>query len=153
MTRYVTGLLPGPAEAKVAFDRLVEASFDPSGISIVQIVDGEQEAVELDHHTGAETGWKVGASLGTTLGVATGLLAPGVFVAGPIAALLGGAIAGAAGGTLLGTLGGLAFWWDEPDFGEKQGKDGILVGVQAEGERAERAREELGRAGALRIFG
>jgi hypothetical protein len=153
MAHYVTGLFSSPPEAKVAFDHLVEANFDPSGISVLQITDGEGEEVDVDHHTGVPTGLKVGASLGATLGVATAILAPGIFVAGPIAALLGGALAGTAGGSLLGVLGGLAFWWDEPDFGEKAGKDGVLVGVEAEGERAGIARRELERAGALRTFG
>ena len=153
MAKYVTGLFSSAPEAKTAFDRLVEANFDPSGISVVQITDGESEEVEIDHHTGIPTGLAVGASLGATLGVATALIAPGIFVAGPIAAILGGALAGTAGGSLLGILGGLAFWWDEPDFGEKQGKDGVLVGVEVEGERAAIARRELERAGALRTFG
>lgn len=153
MAHYVTGLFAAPHDAKVAFERLVEANFDPSGISVVQIDGGEPEEVGIDHQTGVGTGLKVGAALGATLGVASGLLAPGVFVAGPIAAVLGGAIAGTAGGSVLGILGGLAFWWDEPDFGEKHGKDGVLVGVEAEGERAASARAELERAGALRTFG
>ena len=152
MAHYVTGLFAGPADAKLAFDRLVEANFDPSGISVVQVSEGETEEVEIDHQTGVPTGLKVGASLGATLGVASALIAPGIFVAGPIAAVLAGGLAGTAGGSLLGVLGGLAFWWDEPDFGEKQGKDGVLVGVEAEGERAEIARRELDRAGALRTF-
>lgn len=153
MAHYVTGLFAGPPNAKLAFDRLVEANFDPSGISVVQVVEGEYERVELDHHTGVSTGLTVGAALGASLGVATALVVPGVFVAGPIAAALGGALAGSAGGGLLGILGGLAFWWDEPDFGEKHGKEGVLVGVEAEGERVESARLELERAGALRTFG
>ncbi len=153
MAHYVTGLFATPTDAKMAFDRLVEANFDPSGISVVQIHDGEDEEVDIDHHTGVPTGLKVGASLGATLGVATALIAPGVFVAGPIAGVLGGALAGTAGGSLLGVLGGLAFWWDEPDFGEKNDKGGVLVGVEAEGERAAIARRELERAGAQRTFG
>ena len=154
MGHYVTGLFAGETDAKLAFDRLVEANFDPSGINVVQqVVDGNPERVDLDHHTGVPAGVTVGATLGASLGMATALVAPGVFVGGPIAAALGGALAGTAGGGLLGILGGLAFWWDEPDFGEKHGKDGVLVGVEAEGERAERARRELDRAGALRTFG
>jgi hypothetical protein len=154
MAHHVTGLFEGAVEAKRGFARLVEANFDPSGISVVQFADGEYERVELDHHTGVERGLPIGATLGASLGVATALVAPGVFAAGPIAAALAGVVAGTAGGTLLGILGGLAFWWDEPDFGEKQGKDGVLVGVEAEGdERIEVARRELDRAGALRTFG
>jgi hypothetical protein len=153
MGHHVTGLFEGPVEAKRAFDRLVEANFDPSGVSVVQFADGGYERVDLDHHTGVPAGLSVGATLGASLGVAAALVAPGVFAAGPIAAALGGVVAGTAGGSLLGILGGLAFWWDEPDFGEKQGKEGVLVGVEAEGERIEIARRELDRAGALRTFG
>jgi hypothetical protein len=153
MAHYVTGLFSGPREAKIGFNRLVEAEFDPSGISVVQIVEGEREEVDLDHHTGVGKGLAVGVTLGATLGAATGLLVPGVFVAGPIAPALSGALAGTVGGTVLGILGGLAFWWDEPDFGDKQDKEGVLVGVEVEGERGELARRELESAGALRIFG
>jgi hypothetical protein len=153
MAHYVTGLFTGSHDAKIAFDRLVEASFDPSGISVVQVSEGETEEVDVDHHTGVPAGLAVGAPLGATLGVATALIAPGILVAGPIASVLGAALAGTAGGSLLGILGGLAFWWDEPDFGDKQGKDGVLVGVEVEGERGAIARRELERAGALRTFG
>jgi hypothetical protein len=155
MGHHVTGLFSGPDDAKRAFELLVEANFDPSGISVVQMVDGDTKEVDIDHKTGVPLGARIGIPIGAGLGVATAfaLAAPGVLVAGPIAVALEGALVGTAGGGLLGALGGLAFWWDEPDFGDEQGKEGVLVGVEVEGERADIARRELERAAALRIFG
>jgi hypothetical protein len=160
LAHYITGMFSDPKAAEHAFERMIEgANFDPSEVSIVQVRNGKTEDVPVHHETGVPTGIKAGAAIGAGLGAA-GMLAvaaPGVLVAGPIAIALQSALSGAVGGTALGTLfgalGGLAFWWDEPDFGKEHGRSGILVGVQAEGTRADDARAELEKAGALRIFG
>jgi hypothetical protein len=159
VAHYITGMFADPQAAEHAFERLIEgANFDPTEVSIVQVRNGKTEEVPVHHETGVPTGIKAGAAIGAGLGAAGMLIAaPGVLVAGPIAIALQSALSGAVGGTALGTLfgalGGLAFWWEEPDFGEEHGRKGILVGVQAEGERADRARSELEKAGALRTFG
>jgi hypothetical protein len=160
VAHYITGMFQSPTAAKQAFERLIEgANFDPTEVSIVEVRDGKTEDVPVHHETGVPAGIKTGAALGAGIGaVGTVMLTvPGVLVAGPIAVALQSALVGAVGGTALGTifgaLGGLAFWWDEPDFGGDEGRSGILVGVQAEGERADNARSELEKAGAERVFG
>jgi hypothetical protein len=160
VAHYITGMFQSPTAAKQAFERLIEgANFDPTEVSIVEVRDGKTEDVPVHHETGVPAGIKTGAALGAGIGaVGTVMLTvPGVLVTGPIAVVLQSALVGAVGGTALGTifgaLGGLAFWWDEPDFGNGEGRNGILVGVQAEGERADSARQELEKAGAERIFG
>jgi hypothetical protein len=158
--RFVTGLFADPTHAADAFQRLVDASFDPHDISVLRVDGGDQtlEAVPVEHKSGVPAGVTTGAALGGTVGVAgalalAGPIGLGLLAAGPIVTALQGAVIGVAGGGLVGALAGLAFWWDEPDLEQELREGAVLLAVTAEGERAEAARKALNESGAARIYG
>jgi hypothetical protein len=156
--RFVTGLFADPQQASRAFERLVEASFDPYEISVLRVDGRVFERIAVDHRTGIPVGVTTGAALGGTVGLVAALALGGpaglgFAAAGPVLATLQGAVAGAAGGGLLGALAGLAFWWDEPDLEGDLQHGTVVLGVTAHGARARVARHALQAAGASRIFG
>jgi hypothetical protein len=154
---FVTGLFADSKQAQEAFDRLVESTFDPHEISLLQVddLDHSVERVPVEHKSGVPYGVGTGVALGTTVGIASAVIGGpvGLLAAGPILAALQGAVIGAAGGGVLGALAGLAFWWDEPELEAELRKGAVFVGVTAEGARADAARQALLAAGAARIFG
>lgn len=146
--------------ASDAFQRLVDASFDPHEISVLRVDGRDQalEAVPVEHKSGVPAGVTTGAALGGTVGLAgalalAGPVGLGLLAAGPILTALQGAVLGVASGGLVGALAGLAFWWDEPDLEKELERGAVLLAVEADGVRAEAARKLFEQAGAARVYG
>jgi hypothetical protein len=161
--RLVTGIYTDAEKANRAVEELIEAEFDADEISLVvtDSAGGHERLVE--HDTGVAEGAVAGAALGAALGalgatlVATGLLAaPGVAVwaTGPVLGAIRGAVGGAGAAGLVGALAGLGFWKEEANLHAEDLREGaVLIGVHAEGERHEAAREIFQRTGATRVRG
>ncbi len=145
MANLITGVFHESYKATQAIDRLHAAGFSSSEISVLT-----SESTS-DHAFAVKTGSKIGegAAIGAGLGGAitalvVGLTAVGVVAsgglglvaAGPIVAALAGAGAGAAAGGLVGGLIGLGIPEHEAKYYEGViQKGGVLVGVNAEGDR------------------
>jgi hypothetical protein len=159
--KLVTGTYADAAKANRAVDELIEAEFDADEISMVVADRTGGHEVMVEHDTGVAEGAAAGALLGGALGalgatlVATGLVAaPGVAVwaAGPLLGALRGAVGGAGVTGLVGALAGLGFWKEEASLHAEDLREGaVLIGVHADGERLEAAREIFRRTGATRV--
>jgi hypothetical protein len=146
--RAVVGLFDGPESAETAIRALKAGGFSDTDIGVVmrdlgggrKLVD---EAVDGGAADGAATGAATGGVVGGLLGLLSSLLLPGVgpiVVGGVLGSTLVGAGAGAATGGVIGGLVGMGVPADDArhfDRGFREG--GILVSVNAEGERADTA--------------
>ena len=163
MGHHVTATFGDPEAAERAVQALMEGHFAADEISIL-VADSEGRHEEIvEHDTGVAEGVAGGVAAGAVLGalgatlVATGVVAaPGLtlLATGPLLAALKGAAAGAAAGLEIGALAGLGFWKDEAHIHAKALEaGGIVVGVPADHERADHAREVLRDAGADQVQG
>jgi hypothetical protein len=146
--RTVIGLFEGAERAQTAIRALKAAGFSDQEIGVVMRDLGGgrelvEEAVDGAAAAGAATGAATGGVVGGLLGLLGSLLLPGV---GPIVAggVLGSALVGAgAGAATGGVIGGLVGMGVSPDdarhFDRGFREGGILVSVNAEGERADAA--------------
>ena len=158
MSKIVSGVVKTRLEATRVIDRLVGAGFRQSEISVVMSDATRNRDFALSTGTKGPEGAAAGALGGGAIGaivagltLAGSIVIPGVglLVAGPLAAAIAGAGAGAAVGGAVGGLIGLGIPEHEVRVYEdalKQG--GILIGVEAEGKRADVAREILKNADA-----
>lgn len=150
MSKLVSGVVRTNAEASSLVDRLISAGFSRSQISIVMSDATRNRDFALHTGTKAGEGAAIGAaSGGAIVAIAAGLAAvgsviiPGVglLVAGPLAAAIAGAGAGAAVGGAVGGLIGLGIPEHEVRVFENALRQGaILIGVEADGDRADVAR-------------
>ncbi|HEX6387683.1 MAG TPA: hypothetical protein VF177_23690 [Anaerolineae bacterium] len=153
----VIGLFQDFNDAELAIEQLKRAGFTRDDIGI--LARGYLVQEHLDDDAGEEVlqGARTGALAGTGIGGILGLLASGVSVsiplvgpllaAGTLAATLGGAVAGAVYGSLIGALLSLGMREEEAEFyAEGVGKGGVMVFVEAEGERAAEAWQIMRRA-------
>jgi hypothetical protein len=150
--RAVVGLFDGPEPAQRAIRALKAAGFSDQEIGVVmrdlggrrEMVDDAGGTATIDSAAdGAATGAATGGVVGGLLGLLGSLLLPGVgpiVVGGVLGSALVGAGAGAATGGVIGGLVGLGVSTDDArhfDRGFREG--GILVSVNAVGERADAA--------------
>lgn len=157
----VVGLFDGPEPAQRAIRALKAAGFSDREIGVVmrdlgsgrELLDVAEDGGTTDGAAdGAATGAATGGIVGGLLGLLGSLLLPGVgpiVAGGVLGSALVGAGAGAATGGVIGGLVGLGVSADDArhfDRGFRQG--GILVSVNAEGERAETAASLMGGHGA-----
>jgi hypothetical protein len=144
--KVVTALFRSREAAQAAVERLVESGLDRADISILMSQETGGREFGFTEATKAPEGAAAGAAVGGVLGaIAAGLAAvgtialPGIglLAAGPIIAALAGAGAGGAAGTLIGALVGAGMPEHEAKFySDALEAGGILVAVQASGERA-----------------
>jgi hypothetical protein len=163
VAHHVTGIFSDERAAEQAVVQLIDGHFNAEEISIVVSDRKGTHEEHVEYDTGVAEGATGGALLGGLLGalgatlIATGIVvAPGlpVFATGPLLAAFRGAVAGAAGGIGFGAVAGLGFWKDEAHIhAEALKRGGIVVGVPADHERADVAREIFKRAGAEAIRG
>jgi len=152
----VAGVFADEEHAADAVQKLIESHFDPyHEINVIASHKREHEnvIVHADYKVGRNA--SVGAAVGAVLagvGVAVAGLTFGpltLVAAGPIVAALEGAFAGGAAGFAVGALTSMEMSEVEADFHAAHIHDGVVwVGVQAKGERGERARAILTEAGA-----
>ncbi len=161
MSSMITGVFHQSNDATRAIDRLHAAGFSSSEMSVLT-----SESTS-DHAFAVKTGSKVGegAAIGAGVGgaitaIVAGLTAVGVVAsggiglvaAGPIVAALAGAGVGGAAGGLVGGLIGLGVPEHEAKYYEGViQKGGVLVGVKAEGDRSEVAKNIFKECGAETI--
>jgi len=134
--RIVSSVLASEAEADRAVEELRKAGFDRDRISVLmsdstktRLFPGDAEKVEEG------TGW--GAGLGAIAGGVAALAslpgAGGLFVAGPVGAVLTGAATGAVGGGTAGALVGLGVPSDRAERYERRVREGgVAVAVETE---------------------
>lgn len=156
-SRAVVGLFGAPEAAQTAIRALVAAGFTDQEIGVVMRDLGgcerpADETAEGGAADGAATGAATGGVVGGLLGLLGSLLLPGV---GPIVAggVLGSALVGAgAGAATGGVIGGLVGMGVPPDdarhFDRGFREGGILLSVNAEGERADTAARLMSEHGA-----
>jgi hypothetical protein len=141
-------------QAERAVKALVNEEFAAANIVVLMREGGPDSHVqEVPVQTKTLVG--PGIALGATLGALGGALVAvggGLWVAGPLVALLQGAASGGAAGTIVGTVGGLGYWRDVIDFPEHDSVGAILVGVDAASQgQVPRARQALQAAGATEV--
>ena len=151
MATIVTGVFNKSFDANRAVEALRERGFALDDISILTSETTSEHAFAVKTHSKVGEGAAIGAGLGGALAaVAAGLTAVGVIAsggiglvaAGPLVAALAGAGAGAAAGGLVGGLVGLGIPEHEAKYYEGAiKKGGVLVGVKAEGDRKDIAKQ------------
>lgn len=152
----VAGVFEDEEHAAEAVKKLIEAHYDPHHeINVIASHKREHENVPIREDFKFKRNASIGAAVGAVLtgaGVALAGLTFGpltLVAAGPIAAALEGAFAGGAVGFALGSLTALEMTEQEAAFHTAHIHEGVVwVGVQAKGERGERARSILTDAGA-----
>lgn len=152
----VAGVFDTEEHAAEAVKQLIEAHYDPRHeINLIASHKREHEAVYVREEMKFGRNAAIGAAIGATLafvGVLIADLAVGPFTmiaAGPVVAALEAAFGGGCLGFALGALQSLEMMKQKPSFDTAHVHDGVvLVGVQAKGERGERARQILALAGA-----
>ncbi|MDH3207204.1 MAG: hypothetical protein OEO79_11365 [Gemmatimonadota bacterium] len=152
----VAGVFADEEHAADAVQKLIESHFDPyHEINVIASHKREHENVMVHQNFKVGRGASVGAAVGAVLagvGVAVAGMTFGpltLVAAGPIVAALEGAFAGGAAGFAVGALTSLEMAETEANFHAAHIHDGVVwVGVQAKGERGERARAILTAAGA-----
>lgn len=154
--KQVTAICNEGDDAQRAMDALVEASFPPDDISILNVSGRRVEELPVGQRTGIPITLPIGVAIGVTVGISltvSGLLPQiGLVSAGPILGLLEGAAIGAAVGTLLGVLAGLGWWKADADIEhEDHGHGGLVVGVSVPDGREDDAVAALRGAGAARV--
>lgn len=153
--RTVSTVLADEAQAHEAVDALRSAGFSRESIGVVmsgstkeRLYPGDAEKVEEG------TGW--GAGLGAIAGGLAALASlpvpGGLFVAGPVGALVTGAATGAVGGGLVGALVGLGVPEEQAEIYEQRVRDGgVALAVETETiDSAREAERILGAAGGPR---
>lgn len=161
MSKLITGIFPARTSADRAVQDLMDDGFRTEDISVLMSKGKDGHEFNVEKGNKAPEGVATGAAIGGAVGaVAMGLAAiatvaiPGMaFVAaGPIVAALTGLGAGAAAGGLTGGLIGLGVPEHEAKmYDQKMGSGGVLVGVSAEGDRANSAKRILEAAGAEKL--
>ena len=161
MSKLISGIFPTRNSADRAVQDLLDDGFRQADISVLLSESNVGHEFTVEKGTKAPEGVATGAAIGGAVGaVAMGLAAiatvaiPGMaFVAaGPIVAALTGMGAGAAAGGITGGLIGLGIPEHEAKlYNEKMGSGGVLVGVHAEGDRANSAKRILEAAGAEKL--
>lgn len=138
--RTVSTVFPDVSTAEEAVEALIGAGFASDQISVLIDQGQGQRVFPGDEHP-VEEGTAWGASFGALLGGAmmVSLAAGGVFVAGPIAAVLAAASSGAVGGGLVGALIALGLPSHQAEaFEARVRAGGVAVAVETETEdRAE----------------
>lgn len=165
MSKLISGVFPTRSSADRAVQDLMDDGFRKEDISLVMSKpkdgDGNGGNLHVEKGNKAAEGVATGAAIGGTVGaVAMGIAAvatvaiPGMAIvaAGPIVAALTGLGAGAAAGGITGGLIGLGIPEHEAKlYNDKLGAGGVLVGVNAEGEREKVAKRILETAGAEKV--
>lgn len=152
----VAGVFADEEQAARAVTALIDAEFyAPRNLSIIASHQREHQAVPIIEDWQVVQGAEAGAAIGAVLGAAGATLAGLTFgpltlvAAGPVVAALEAAYAGGATGFAAGALMRLGVWKNEAEFHATHIHDGVVwVGVHAEDERAEEARQILTEAGA-----
>ena len=152
----VAGIFKDEGAAARALEALIEEHFDPeSDVSVIVSHRHDRESVPVSANFEVGRTASIGAAVGAVLagaGVALAGLVAGPFTlvaAGPVLAALEAAYVGGATGFAFGALMSIDLAEPEADFHAAHIHDGVVwVGVQANGARAERARQILTEAGA-----
>lgn len=139
---FVSGLFKTRAAAEVAVDAVIKRGYTRDDISVLMSDSTRTKEFAVQTRSHAADGAGVGGAIGGTVGavlaaiaaVGTTIAIPpvGLFIAGPIAAVLAGAGAGGATGGLIGMLIGTGIPEHRAkvyDTGVRGG--GILLGVEA----------------------
>lgn len=152
----VAGVFDTEEHAAEAVKQLIEAHYDPRHeINLTAAHKREHETVYIREGMHFYRNGAIGAVIGAVVafvGVLIADLSVGPFTmiaAGPVVAALEAAFGGGALGFALGVLQSLEMMKQKPDFDTAHVHHGVVqVGVQASGERGERARQILALAGA-----
>jgi uncharacterized membrane protein len=155
MAKTVIGLFDRMDDARQVVQALIDDGFERDDISLVSRQEGEYVTERGEERT---SGAAVGAALGGVEGLLVGLGAlaiPGigpVIAAGPLATALAGAGLGAAAGGLIGALTDLGVPEEEAHYyAEGVRRGGVLVAVDTDDQRADRAAEIMERSGAIDV--
>jgi hypothetical protein len=152
--KLVTGLFKTRAAADAAVDSLMTRGYKRDDVTVLMSDSTRTKEFAYETGTKAAEGAAIGGAVGGSLGAALAAIAAigtsvavpglGLIVAGPLAAGLAGAGAGGATGGLIGMLVGHGIPEHRAkvyDAGLREG--GILLGVEAKGDREAEAVEEL----------
>jgi uncharacterized protein (TIGR02271 family) len=161
MAKTVIGLFDRMDEARQVVQELIDHGFPRDDISLVSRQDQDGEYVTErggERTSGTAIGAGAGAALGGIGGLLVGLGAlaiPGigpVIAAGPLVTALVGVGIGAAAGGLLGALTDLGVPEEEAHYyAEGVRRGGVLLVVDTDDQRADRAAEIMERAGAIDV--
>jgi uncharacterized protein (TIGR02271 family) len=159
MAKTVIGLFDRMDEARQVVQALIDHGFESDDISLVSRQEGEYVTERGDERTsGVAVGAGAGAALGGIGGLLVGLGAlaiPGigpVIAAGPLVTALAGAGLGATAGGIIGALTDLGVPEEEAHYyAEGVRRGGVLVAVDTDDQRADRAAEIMERAGAIDV--
>jgi stress response protein YsnF/uncharacterized membrane protein len=159
MAKTVIGLFDRMNEARQVVQELIDHGFERDDVSLVSRQEGEYVT---NRGEGRSSGTAIGAGTGAALGGVGGLLVglgalaiPGigpVIAAGPLVSALAGAGIGAAAGGTIGALTDLGVPEEEAHYyAEGVRRGGVLVAVETDDQRADRAAEIMERAGAIDV--
>jgi uncharacterized membrane protein len=152
MKSFITGVFDDRVSAEAAVNQLTQLGFGQQDITVLMSDQTRAKEFGVTNKTKAPEGAAAGATAGGVIGaIVAGLIAVGsiavpggILVTGPLVAALAGAGVGGAAGTLVGALVGAGIPEHEAKaLGERIKTGGILVGVHAEGERADYAKKVL----------
>jgi hypothetical protein len=156
----LVGVFESRSEAEIALDELRQAGFDERDLGFV--IRGDEavaggtitDAALTKDCPGVVKGMVAGGLAGGLLGAAAMLVVPGVgplLAMGVLASVLGFGAAGVATGGILGALVGLGISEEEARVYEKEFHAGRAIVTVHAGQRAQQARDILGRHGAQNI--
>jgi len=159
MAKTVIGLFDRMDEGHQVVQELIDHGFERDDISLVSGQEGEYVTERGDERTsGAAVGAGAGAAIGGISGLLVGLGAlaiPGigpVIAAGPLVTALAGAGLGATAGGIIGALTDLGVPEEEAHaYAEGVRRGGVLIAVDTDDQRADRAAEIMERAGAIDV--
>jgi hypothetical protein len=161
MSKVVTGVFESQAAARRALQRLEERGFRSNDITMMMTDAKGREGWAIDTKSKAPEGVAAGAATGGLAGaLIAGLTSVGVIgtggigllAVGPLVAALVGAGAGGAAGGLVGGLIGAGIPEHEAEFIERELEQGhVLLGVQADGDRADTVESIFEAEGALKV--
>jgi outer membrane lipoprotein SlyB len=150
MDTTVTGIFPDRQLAATAVAHLREAGFAAAQVRVVDERSRDRHEFVRDRTADTRRAVGFGIAFGTLVGGVAGALLSGVFA--PVPSIVVGALVGALGGTVLGTLVGRATTTQVGDEIEHQLDAGnVLVSVETDSERGQRALELLARDGAVNM--
>jgi uncharacterized protein (TIGR02271 family) len=159
MAKTVIGLFDRMDDARQVVQALIDHGFERDDISLVSRQEGEYVIERGEERaSGVAVGAGAGAALGGISGLLVGLgalaipgIGPGV-AAGPLVTALAGAGLGATAGGLIGALTDLGVPEEEAHYyAEGVRRGGVLVAVDTDDQRADRAAEIMEGTGAIDV--
>lgn len=158
----VIGLFENTTKSEQALSALYSTGLSQGDVELVALDERLRKGLDASPPSRVGEGAAIGAGIAGSLGAiiagfaAVGTIVTtggaGLLIAGPLVSALAGAGAGAAAGAAIGGLIGLGIPEKEASFwGEHLGRGGVVLGVKADNEVAERVKSIFTENGAIRV--